>query len=120
MKFDNVAAFYSILAGLALTIYWVALYKNDEHTPLLSTPLIKAFRLGRDSLTILLLIIGGIGVTSNQLWGYSVYFISMGLLIFSLCDFTIYHGRNKDWAPFGFFVLLTLVAITFTGLMIFL
>ena len=120
MKIDDVAAFYSILAGIALIIYWVALYKNDEHTPLLPTPLIKAFRLGRDSLTILLLIIGGIGVSSNQLWGLTVYYLSMALLVFSLCDFTIYHGRNKDWPPFGFFVLLTLVASIFIVLMIFL
>lgn len=117
MDLDNVAAFYAILAGIALTIYWVALYKNDEHTSLLSTPLLKAFRLGRDGLTILLLIIGGVGIIADLYWGLSVYFISMGLLIFSLCDFTLYYGRNKEWPQFGFFVLLTLVAIIFTVLM---
>jgi len=118
MQLNNYAALYSILAGIALTIYWIALYKNDEHTKLLSTPLIRVFRLGRDALTIILLIIGGIGVIAGQFWGLSVYFISMGLLIFSLCDFTIYHLRNKDSAPFGFFLLLTVVAIILTALMI--
>jgi hypothetical protein len=118
MQLDNYAALYSILAGIALTIYWIALYKNDEHTKLLSSPLITVFRLGRDGLTIFLLIIGGIGVIAGQFWGHLVYFISMGLLIFSLCDFTIYHRRNKDLTAFGFFLLLLIVAIIVTALMI--
>jgi hypothetical protein len=118
MQLENYAALYSILAGIALTIYWIALYKNDEHTPLLSTPLIKVLRLGRDSLVIVLLVFGGIGVFANQPWALLVYFISMGLLIISLCDFTIYHWRNKDLAPFGFFLLLTIIAVVVTILMI--
>lgn len=118
MQLHNFAALYSILAGIALTIYWIALYKNDEHTQLLSSPLTKIFRLGRDSLTIFLLIIGGIGVIANLFWALTVYFISMGLLIVSLCDFTIYHRRTKDLAPFGFFLLLTIVAVIVTVLMI--
>lgn len=118
MEIDNYAALYSILAAIALAMYWVALYNNVEHTQLLSTPLKKFLRLGRDVLTIFLLIIGGVGVIVALSWGLLVYFISMGLLIFSLCDFTIYHQRNKELAPFGFFLILTIVAVTITVLMI--
>ena len=117
MKIENVAAFYSVLAAIALMIYWYALYKNDEHTELLETPIKKVVRLGRDIVTAGLLVIGGIGVFSTQIWGDSTYYISMGILILSLCDFTLFYGQRKDWARFGFFALLTVVAIVFIVLM---
>jgi len=117
MILENVAAFYSVLAAIALMIYWYALYKNDEHTELLETPIKKAVRLGRDILTAVLLVIGGAGVFSIQVWGLTVYFISMGVLVLSLCDFTIYYGQRKDWPRFGFFALLAVVAIIFFVLM---
>jgi hypothetical protein len=118
MEIDNYAALYSILAAIALAMYWVALYSNIEHTELLSTPLRKFFRLGRDILIMILLIVGGVGVIAVLSWGHLVYFISMGLLIFSLCDFTIYHQRNKNVAAFVFFLILTIVAVIIAVLMI--
>ena len=118
MKLENVAAFYSILAAIALMIWWYALYKNDDHTELIETPIKKVVRLGRDILTALLLVIGGVGLFSTQDWGLTVYYISMGVLVLSLCDFTIFYGQRKDWSRFGFFALLAVVAIIFIVLMV--
>ncbi len=117
MKLENVAAFYSILAAIALMIWWYALYKNDEHTELIGTPIKKAVRLWRDIIIAVLLVIGGSGVFASQMWGLTAYYISMGVLILSLCDFTIFYGQRKDWPRFGFFALLAVVAIIFIVLM---
>ncbi len=118
MELERIAATYSILAGIALMVFWVMVYRKKDLTEITMEPVAFMFHIGSDILTSILLIVGGVSILGAQLWGYPIYFISMGLLIYSLLNFSGYYGQQKDWPRFGLFILLAIVAILFTLLML--
>jgi len=114
MGIERIAATYSIIGGITMIIFWMMLYHKKELSEITMEP-VKAFiHIGSDIGTAIILIIGGFGILADQVWGFSIYFVSMGLLMYSIMNFLGYYGQEKNWPVVGFYILLFVVAFAFT------
>ncbi len=118
MGIERIAATYSIIGGIAIIIFWLMLYRKKELPEITMEPIKAMVHIGADIATAILLIIGGIGILAYMSWGYPIYYVSMGLLIYSITNFMGYYGQEKNWIAFGFYILLAIVAIFFTTAML--
>jgi len=60
-----------------------------------------------------MLIIGGFGYLMNQPWGVAIFFIAVGMVIYSTINAAGFYGQLKDWPMF-----ITLIVFTFISLLI--
>ena len=118
MEIERIAATYAIIAGIAFITFWGMLYRKKDIPEITMERLKWAFHMGSDLGTAILLMIGGVGILAEQPWSLLIYYLSMGLTIYSLLNFSGYYGQEKNWPMFAFFLLLAIVAIIFVVLML--
>ena len=110
---ELIASIYIIIIGIAMLLMWVLLLIKKEIPELNSKPTQIFFHLTAEFLTSIMLIIGGIGMILNQFWGLAVFFIAIGMAIYSTINAAGYYGQLKDWPMF-----ITLMVFTFISLII--
>ncbi|GAG91627.1 unnamed protein product [marine sediment metagenome] len=76
------------------------------------------FHLVAELLTSIALIIGGIGLIMNQSWGVAIFFISIGMAIYSTINAAGFYGQLKDWPMFIVLIVFTLISLIFATLII--
>lgn len=92
---------------------WLMLLLKKEVPELNTKPTQIFFHLIAEFLTSIMLIIGGIGLLLNEFWGVTVFFISIGMAIYSTINAAGFYGQLKDWPMF-----ITLLVFTFISLII--
>ncbi len=92
---------------------WFLLLIKREIPELNTKPTQIFFHLIAEFLTSVMLIIGGIGLIMNQFWGVAVFFIAIGMAIYSTINAAGFYGQLKDWPMF-----ITLLVFTFISLII--
>jgi len=97
---------------------WLMLLFKKE-VPELNTKLTQIFfHLIAEFLTSVMLIIGGIGLLLNHFWGVAVFFISIGMAIYSTINAAGFYGQLKDWPMFIILLVFTLVSLLITTLIL--
>ena len=117
MKIRKIAAMYSIVIGLSMIGMWSALLGTDQVPEIHTEPIKISFHLIVEFLTAFALLFGGFGLFTNRKWGFYVYLLSMGMLLYSLIGEGIgYYGQKGDSAMIGMFTTLTFLTAIFIGL----
>lgn len=111
--FGLIASLYVIIIGIAMLCMWLLLLMKREVPDLKTKPTQIYFHLISEFLTSIILIIGGIGLIMNQFWGLAVFFIAIGMVIYSTINAAGFYGQLKDWPMF-----ITLLVFTFISLLI--
>ena len=110
---ELIASIYIILIGIAMLCMWLLLLIKREVPDLKTKPTQIFFHLIAEFLTSIMLIIGGIGYLMNQPWGVALFFIAVGMVIYSTINAAGFYGQLKDWPMF-----ITLIVFTFISLLI--
>lgn len=92
---------------------WFILLIKREVPELKTRPTQIFLHLIAEFLTAIMLITGGIGFILNQPWGLAIFFIAIGMAIYSTINAAGYYGQLKDWPMF-----ITLLVFTFISLLI--
>lgn len=97
---------------------WIFLLGKREVPELTTKPTQIFFHLVAELLTSIALIVGGIGLIMNQFWGVALFFISIGMTIYSTINAAGFYGQLKDWPMFIILLVFTLISLIFATLII--
>ena len=97
---------------------WIFLLGKREVPELTTKPTQIYFHLVAELLTSVTLIIGGIGLILSQSWGLALFFISIGMAIYSTINAAGFYGQLKDWPMFIILIVFTIISLIFTALII--
>ena len=115
---ELIASIYIIIIGIALLCMWLLLLIKREVPELNTKPTQIFFHLVAEFLTSIMLIIGGIGLIMNQFWGVAVFFIAIGMAIYSTINAAGFYGQLKDWPMFITLLVFTFISLLITSLIL--
>ena len=108
----RVAAIYAIVVGVLMFGQW-AMFLFTGNVPELQTePIRIAFHLAGEFTTASLLIAGGFGLLTARKWGYHVFLLALGMLLYTIIVSPGYFGQLGQWV----FVLMFAVPVVFAVL----
>ncbi|MHA1915329.1 MAG: hypothetical protein ACW990_01325 [Promethearchaeota archaeon] len=107
-----------MIIGIAMFFMWIFLLGKREVPELTTKPTQIFFHLVAELLTSIILIIGGIGLIMDQSWGVALFYISIGMAIYSTINAAGFYGQLKDWPMFIILLVFTLVSLLITILII--
>ncbi|MFW9783954.1 MAG: hypothetical protein ACFFFB_16835 [Candidatus Heimdallarchaeota archaeon] len=116
MVIELIASIYIIIIGVAMLCMWVFLLGKREVPELNTKPTQIFFHLVAELLTAIMLIIGGIGLFLNQPWGVALFFIAIGMAIYSTINAAGFYGQLKDWPMFIVLLVFTFVSLIIAAL----
>ncbi|MFX1503837.1 MAG: hypothetical protein ACFFDH_22945 [Promethearchaeota archaeon] len=105
------ASIYIILIGITMLCMWLFLLIKREVPELKTKPTQIFFHLVAEFLTSIMLIIGGIGYLTEQSWGTAVFFIAVGMAIYSTINAAGFYGQLKDWPMFIILIVFTFISL---------
>ena len=115
---ELIASVYIILIGIAMLCMWLLLLIKREVPDLKTKPTQIFFHLIAEFLTSIMLIIGGLGYIMNQPWGVAIFFIAVGMVIYSTINAAGYYGQLKDWPMFIILIVFTFISLLITSLIV--
>jgi len=115
---ELIASIYIIIIGIAMLCMWIFLLGKKEVPELSTKPTQIYFHLVAELFTSIALIIGGIGLIMNQTWGVAIFFIAIGMAIYSTINAAGFYGQLKDWPMFIVLIVFTIISLIFATLII--
>jgi hypothetical protein len=115
---ELIASIYIIIIGIAMLSMWIFLLIKREVPELTTKPTQIFFHLIAELSTSIMLIIGGIGLIMDQSWGIPLFFISIGMAIYSTINAAGFYGQLKDWPMFIVLIVFTIVSLLITTLIL--
>ena len=115
---EIIASIYTIIIGIAMLSMWLLLLMKREVPELNTKPTQIFFHLIAEFLTSIILIVGGIGLIMDQSWGVAIFFIAIGMAIYSTINAAGFYGQLKDWPMFITLIVFTIVSLLITSLII--
>ena len=117
MKIMKVSAFFAILMGTSIIGIWTLFYLTGSIPEIYSEPSRIALHLLAEALTGFGLILGGFGLFKNKKWGYQIYLISMGMLLYTLICSPGYYAQKGNYifvSIFGILFVISAILIIFS------
>ena len=115
---EIIASVYTILIGITMLGMWFLLIFKREVPELKTKPTQIFFHLAAELITAVALIIGGIGFIMNQPWGLAIFFIAIGMAIYSTINAAGLYGELKDWPMFITLMLFTVFSLLIAALIV--
>lgn len=97
---------------------WFLLLIKREVPDLKTKPTQLYFHLVAEFITAIMLIVGGVGLITNQFWGEVTFFIAIGMAIYSTINAAGFYGQLKDWPMFITLLVFTFISLTITILIV--
>ncbi len=116
MNIRKIAAAYSIIIGIIMIVWWLSSIATNQVPEIESAPLQISYHLVAEFLTAILLLIGGFGLFTNCGWGFHVFLITMGMLLYTVIVSAGYFGHREGMALVGMFTVLQILTVIFIGL----
>jgi peptidoglycan/LPS O-acetylase OafA/YrhL len=79
-------------------------------------PIRVAFHLAGEFTTAVLLIVGGFGLLTLRRWGYHVFLLALGMLLYTVIVSPGYFGQLGQWVFVGMFAVLVVLTVLFAVL----
>jgi hypothetical protein len=115
---ELIASIYAIIIGIAMLLMWFLLLLKREVPELNTKPTQIFFHLVAEFVTSVILVVGGIGLVMNQPWGVPIFFIAIGMAIYSTINAAGFYGQLKDWPMFITLIVFTFISLLLTVLII--
>jgi NADH:ubiquinone oxidoreductase subunit K len=116
MRIQKIAAIYSIMLGIAMIGMWLSLITTNQVPEINTEPIRITYHLIGEFLTAILLLIGGFGLFTKRRWGFHVFLISMGMLLYTVIVSAGYYAEKGDMAMVGMFTVFQVLTVIFIGL----
>lgn len=111
MKINNVASVYSIIIGIAMIGMWIMFYATGNIPELDTEPVRISMHILAEVITAIILIIAGVGLLAGIKWAREIYFLSMGMLIYTLIQSPGYFMEMKEYGFVVMFGIMLAISI---------
>jgi hypothetical protein len=115
---EIIASIYTIIIGIAMLCMWIFLLGKREVPDLTTKPTQIFFHLIAEFLTSIMLLVGGFGLFTDQSWGTVIFYIAIGMVIYSTINAAGFYGQLKDWPMFIMLIVFTIISLLITTLII--
>jgi hypothetical protein len=78
------ASLYAMVMGLVIMVVWISLYASKGIPELYTIPIETGLHIAADIVTAATLITGSMGLIRKHRWGFKVYLLSTGMLLYTL------------------------------------
>jgi peptidoglycan/LPS O-acetylase OafA/YrhL len=112
----RMAAIYAIVVGLLMFGQWAMFLATGNVPELQTEPIRIAFHLAGEFITAGLLVAGGFGLLTLKKWGYHVFLLSMGMLLYTIIVSPGYFAQLGQWVFVVMFALLVVLTLIFAVL----
>jgi len=116
MNIRKLASVYSIIIGIAMMCMWIAFLITNQVPEINTAPLKISYHLMAEFLTALLLLISGFGLFTKKEWGFHLYLIAMGMLLYTVIVSAGYYANLGDMIMVGMFTVFQVLTLLFIGL----
>jgi len=113
IKIKTIVTTYAILIGVSIIGIWITLYVTGSIPEFDTEPIRIGMHMIAEITTGIILILGAYGLLNNKKWGYNVYLISMGMLIYTLIVSPGYYAEKSNYFFVGMFTIILLFTIIF-------
>lgn len=113
MESMKAAAVYSVFIGSSMIVMWIMFYVTGGIPEINSKPIEIGLHIIAEIITAIALIIGGIGLYTRRRWGYQVYLLSMGMLMYTLIVSPGYYLQKGELAFVWMFAAFIVFSIFF-------
>ena len=108
------AAIYAIVVGVLMFGQWAMFLVTGNVPELQTEPIRIAFHLAGEFTTAALLVVGGFGLLTLRKWGYHVFLLALGMLLYTIIVSPGYFAQSGQWV----FVLMFAVLVALTVLFV--
>ena len=119
MNVRKIASLYSIVIGIAMICMWSVFLVTNQVPELKTAPLKISYHLLAEFLTAILLLIGGFGLFTKKVWGFHLYLISLGMLLYTVIVSAGYYLNLGDMIMVSMFTVFQVFTIIFIGIALF-
>lgn len=106
----KVKAVYSSIIGLSIMGMWIMIILTGG----IAEGLIEiSFHLVSEFLMALLLLLSGIGLLRDKLYGEKIFLISNGMLIYSVLNAAGYYGQRNNYVAMSMFTVILVISSIF-------
>jgi peptidoglycan/LPS O-acetylase OafA/YrhL len=112
------AALYAIVVGILMIGQWAMFIATGQVPEFQTEPIRISFHLAGEFTTAGLLVAGGVGLLSARRWGFHVYLVSMGMLLYTIIVSPGYFAQLGQFAFVGMFAILVILTVVFVALAI--
>lgn len=112
----KIAALYAIIIGVAMIGMWFFLIATNQVPEIKTEPTRIMYHLIGEFLTAILLLIGGFGLFTNRGWGFHVFLISIGMVLYTVIVSAGYYAEKGDMAMLAMFTVFQVLTVIVIGL----
>ncbi|HUW09313.1 MAG TPA: hypothetical protein VM537_06250 [Anaerolineae bacterium] len=110
------AAIYAIVVGVLMFGQWAMFLVTGNVPELQTEPIRIAFHLAGEFTTAALLVVGGFGLLTLRKWGYHVFLLALGMLLYTIIVSPGYFGQLGQWVFVVMFAALVVLTVVFAVL----
>ncbi len=110
---NKIRSVYSVFVGFSIIGLWGLLFLTGQIEELNNKPIDISFHLVNEFTTAITLIIGGYGLLKNKSWASKIYYLSMGMLFYSLLTANGYYTQKGGLPMTIMFSVLTVITVAF-------
>jgi hypothetical protein len=92
---------------------WIIFIATNQVPEIKYAPIKITYHLIAEFFTAILLLIGGYGLLKKQVWGFYLYLISMGMLLYTVIVSAGYYANLGDMIMVGMFTVFQILTIAF-------
>lgn len=113
MKIKNIVAIYSIIIGISIIGMWTMFYITGSIPEINNEPIRIGMHIIAEIATGIVLFVGAFGLLNNKKWGFNIYLISIGMLLYTLLASPGYYADKGDLIFVGMFVIMLIITLIF-------
>ncbi|MGB2963850.1 MAG: hypothetical protein WBB69_07685 [Anaerolineales bacterium] len=105
---------FALIVGFGMIAQWILSYTKKQIPELHTEPIRIWFHIAGELATALFLIFSGIGLLADSLWAPTLFFIAMGMLIYTAIVSPGYFAQRGHWiwvVIFGILIAISIGAI---------
>ena len=110
------AAIYAIVVGVLMFGQWAMFIATGNVPELQTEPIRIAFHLAGEFTIATLLVVGGFGLLTLRRWGYHVFLLALGMLLYTIIVSPGYFGQLGQWVFVLMFAVLVVLTVLFAVL----
>lgn len=113
MKIDKTIGVYNLIVGACMLGMWIFFYFSNSIPELESEPITIIFHLVAEIMTALVLCISGISMLKRHQYSDLLYYLSFGMLLYTLINSVGYFFYPVDLSMIVLFGILFIVSLSF-------